>query len=623
MLWFSASHTKGCGWVEPQTESTSNAGYGMKFLCGSCRTKYQISDDKVRGKILTIRCKKCGAKILVRESLAASGGTAVAPIADDESTVAMSKGPTTRRSMNGRPEQRASQSTTGAPPSASRSSTRSGGSAALASAFDLAMGQGASDSDDMPTSIAPVPANLDIAGVEWYVAVDGSQQGPFAFAEVVKKVEACQLIGRHYVWHDGMANWTRLRDIPDLAKYLPTPRKVPPPPPPPPTSDEQRPKAEVVELAAHRAQQLGHDLLDEAATPVGPTKTVPTADEGRGDPQREAPEEEDRAEELDQALNHVLGIPGEVRTAQPDTPSRPSVPATQEVEEEILASDDIFANIPRATTADEVNRESTRFFVAAAGVNKQRKRNRIGLISAGVVGAVLVAFVGLWASGVLSIRLPGIGDPFANMRQGRSITEDGQAEKLSAKELALLKGNKKKKANKRRRRGSSKSRGDRAAAAGLGGDYFDESDDSMGGAGPRGVRDGERIDIGSLGTGGVKGRGRMPEADLPSTNPDVPVPDQSSLSQDAVARVVKQNSMSVRFCYQQSLKGSTNLRGKLQIKLRVEPTGKVSRTEVQTSQFKGTTLANCISDKIRKWVFPRFDGEAKEFLVPFVLEKSF
>ena len=27
----------------------------MKFLCGSCRTKYQISDTKVRGKVLTIR----------------------------------------------------------------------------------------------------------------------------------------------------------------------------------------------------------------------------------------------------------------------------------------------------------------------------------------------------------------------------------------------------------------------------------------------------------------------------------------------------------------------------------------------------------------------------------------
>src|SRR5687768_593457 len=57
----------------------------MKFLCGSCRTKYQISEERVRGKILTIRCQKCGAKVLVRESLVKDtvSQTAIAPMAGD------------------------------------------------------------------------------------------------------------------------------------------------------------------------------------------------------------------------------------------------------------------------------------------------------------------------------------------------------------------------------------------------------------------------------------------------------------------------------------------------------------------------------------------------------------
>ena len=575
----------------------------MKFLCGSCRTKYQISDDKVRGKILTIRCKKCSAKILVRESLAVSGGTAVAPVAEDEAA-SRKTGSARPQTAARRPEARAESRTEPSAHSLSASATRTGGSAALASAYDFAMGQGASESDDMPTSIAPVPANLEIAGVEWYVAVDGAQQGPFAFAEVVQKVETRQLIGRHYVWHDGMENWTRLRDVADLAKYLPVPRKVPPPPPP--TTSGAGGGAEVVELAAHRAQ-LGQDLVHSGA-----------------------PSPNDRADELDRALNDVLGLEDSSDTAKGAAALSSTAQVggslastTEDIEDDMLASDDLFANIPRAAGADDVHRESTRFFVAAAGVNKQRKRRRIGVVSSIAAGVALLGFIGGWALGLFSIELPGIGDPFANMRRTLSPAEDGPVDELSAKELALLKGKKKKRRRRRRR-----SSGDRSAAAAGGGDfelpadYVDDGAGSARGAGPRGSADGQKIGIGPLQTGGA-GRGdALPEAKLPTTSPDLPVVDQSSLTQEAVAKVVQQNSMSVRYCYSQSLKGSKNLRGKLIIKLRVEPSGKVSRTQVETRQFKGTTLATCITDKIRKWTFPRFEGEAREFLVPFVLEKS-
>lgn len=39
----------------------------MKFYCDSCGAKYAISDDKIRGKILKVRCKKCTHVITVRE----------------------------------------------------------------------------------------------------------------------------------------------------------------------------------------------------------------------------------------------------------------------------------------------------------------------------------------------------------------------------------------------------------------------------------------------------------------------------------------------------------------------------------------------------------------------------
>ena len=52
----------------------------MKIVCDSCGTKYSISDDKVRGKVFKIRCKKCSHIIVVRGTEDA-GTPAVAPAA--------------------------------------------------------------------------------------------------------------------------------------------------------------------------------------------------------------------------------------------------------------------------------------------------------------------------------------------------------------------------------------------------------------------------------------------------------------------------------------------------------------------------------------------------------------
>ena len=36
----------------------------MKISCQSCAAKYTIADEKVVGKIVKIRCKKCSATIV-------------------------------------------------------------------------------------------------------------------------------------------------------------------------------------------------------------------------------------------------------------------------------------------------------------------------------------------------------------------------------------------------------------------------------------------------------------------------------------------------------------------------------------------------------------------------------
>src|SRR5436190_21613919 len=40
----------------------------MKFVCDRCQTKYSIADERVRGKVLKVKCKTCANVITVREA---------------------------------------------------------------------------------------------------------------------------------------------------------------------------------------------------------------------------------------------------------------------------------------------------------------------------------------------------------------------------------------------------------------------------------------------------------------------------------------------------------------------------------------------------------------------------
>src|SRR5260370_1722408 len=54
----------------------------MKIACQSCQAKYTIADEKVLGKIVKIRCKKCGATIVINGNETASS----APQTEDQPT---------------------------------------------------------------------------------------------------------------------------------------------------------------------------------------------------------------------------------------------------------------------------------------------------------------------------------------------------------------------------------------------------------------------------------------------------------------------------------------------------------------------------------------------------------
>ena len=51
----------------------------MKITCQACQSKYTIADDKIQGKVAKIRCRKCGATVLVDASTGGANGSVAPP----------------------------------------------------------------------------------------------------------------------------------------------------------------------------------------------------------------------------------------------------------------------------------------------------------------------------------------------------------------------------------------------------------------------------------------------------------------------------------------------------------------------------------------------------------------
>jgi predicted Zn finger-like uncharacterized protein len=182
----------------------------MKFQCDRCKTRYSIADEKVRGKVLKIRCKNCASIITVRE-----GGPSEVKAGHDE------------RAAPARPR------------AAAVAAPRVTQAPVLARAFEKAMVAPVPDpGGDLDDEIGgekttvgetPMPMLVD----EWYLSVDGSQDGPFTVAQAQRRVGEMPPGEEMHAWRDGFDDWLPVERVPELASYVkskPAPRRVGAPP---------------------------------------------------------------------------------------------------------------------------------------------------------------------------------------------------------------------------------------------------------------------------------------------------------------------------------------------------------------------------------------------------------
>ncbi len=83
-----------------------------------------------------------------------------------------------------------------------------------------------------PEEAAP-PATQEVA--EWYVSPKGQALGPYTLSQLREMAARGEINGGTAVWRQGMAEWARLRDLPELADLLvavaPQAAEAPPPAP--------------------------------------------------------------------------------------------------------------------------------------------------------------------------------------------------------------------------------------------------------------------------------------------------------------------------------------------------------------------------------------------------------
>lgn len=225
----------------------------MKFLCDQCQTRYSIGDDRVRGKILKIRCKHCGNVITVREGM------------PEDAPASAGSG-------------RAKRPTTMAPPISGSAPASGGGQNALGAAFATAL-------------TASPPAALE---EEWYVSMDGEQEGPFSLPDARRWVASKPLDADLHCWSEGFDDWLpvdKVRHFRGL-RVKPTAAATPPPLPPgvggrvgaaaarpAPVEDQPQPL-----FAATMAS------LEKSAAPLSPGRELPRPIAGAGLPSATPPD---------------------------------------------------------------------------------------------------------------------------------------------------------------------------------------------------------------------------------------------------------------------------------------------------------------------------------------------
>jgi predicted Zn finger-like uncharacterized protein len=193
----------------------------MKFVCDRCQTKYSIADERVRGKVLKVKCKTCANVITVREARRPSAG----------GVPALSGAALSARPRSGA---LAALSVPEETPGVDSERTQ-----LAQSPFGPEPGLDADPFPDLGAlAPAPAPARRPTGalaavedGVQWYMALSGARSGPFTRQKLVDRLMPLAKGADVHIWNERLDGWKAPADVAEIAGEM-SRRRAPPPPPP-------------------------------------------------------------------------------------------------------------------------------------------------------------------------------------------------------------------------------------------------------------------------------------------------------------------------------------------------------------------------------------------------------
>jgi predicted Zn finger-like uncharacterized protein len=210
----------------------------VKFLCEQCKAKYQIADEKVVGKTVRMKCRKCGHLIELRSEITESRVMADSlplsvPVGHPEASA--------RPVPRPHPPRPSALATSLTRPIGAKPDRAAGG---LAGAFKTSVQR--EDEASAPFDMSELSP-----GSDWYVAINGVPVGPVRTAEIRRKAVLGAVGEDSLVWQEGLDEWRPLKSFPELAATIrgaaaARPSFAPPPPEarftaPPPQRASSRP----------------------------------------------------------------------------------------------------------------------------------------------------------------------------------------------------------------------------------------------------------------------------------------------------------------------------------------------------------------------------------------------
>jgi outer membrane biosynthesis protein TonB len=87
---------------------------------------------------------------------------------------------------------------------------------------------------------------------------------------------------------------------------------------------------------------------------------------------------------------------------------------------------------------------------------------------------------------------------------------------------------------------------------------------------------------------------------------------------DMIRKRVREHLPELEALYSAAFRRDPAIRGKLLVRFRIDPSGKVVRAEPGGSPLQDDTFVESVLTKIRGWTFDPTDGRTVEVLYPFV-----